>query len=79
MVDGWKSCIVSAKSFKIAIPGIWTLNGKNLRHDLHRSGELNEIVYTRNLIFYPCNLFFGEEIGRENHQNEKKVVKKKSP
>ena len=28
MVDGWKSCIVSAKSFKIAIPGIWTLNGK---------------------------------------------------
>jgi hypothetical protein len=31
MVDGWKSCIVSAKSFKIAIPGIWTLKWQNLR------------------------------------------------
>ena len=28
MVDGWKKLYRQRKSFKIAIPGIWTLNEK---------------------------------------------------
>jgi hypothetical protein len=78
MVDGWKSCIVSAKSFKIAIPGIWTLNEKICAMVCIDPENLMRF-FTRNLIFYSCKIFFGEEIGRDIHENEKKVVKKESP
>ena len=43
------------KSFKIAIPGIWTLYEK-ICSMLHRSGGLNEILFTRNVIFYPYDI-----------------------
>ena len=44
------------KSFKIAIPGIWTLNGKICAMICIDPENLMRSFFTKNLIFYPYNI-----------------------